>query len=70
MFKHIERWNKWRKRNRNSKLHKLLVLLKLAHSPTFKFTFTDEEEAVYKAFWEGVEKDDRRRTGIEIKHRS
>lgn len=59
MLKHIKRWNKWRKHNRNSKLHKLLVLLGLRKSPTFILTFTDEEEeAIHKAFWEGVENND------------
>lgn len=55
MIKHIKRWNKWRKYNCNGKLHKLLVLLKLRYSPTFIYTFTDEEEkAIRKAFLEGL----------------
>lgn len=41
---HFKKWNRWRKGNTNSWFHKLLVLLKLRHSPTFKFTMTDEEE--------------------------
>lgn len=40
---HIQRWNVWRKRNTNSWFHKLLVLLGLQLSPTFKLTLTQEE---------------------------
>jgi ABC-type multidrug transport system fused ATPase/permease subunit len=36
VIKHIKRWNSWRKYNRNSKLHKLLVLFNMIHSPTFE----------------------------------
>lgn len=31
----IERWNIWRKRNRNSRIYKVMVLLGLIDSPTF-----------------------------------
>ena len=47
MIKHIKRWNKWRKFNANSWFHKLLVLLGLRNSPTFKFVLTDEEEVEF-----------------------
>lgn len=33
----IRVWNYWRKRSLNTKLHKLLVLFGLRHSPTFTF---------------------------------
>ena len=35
LLDHIRIWNKWRKRNTNSKLYKFLVLVGLRHSPTF-----------------------------------
>lgn len=34
LLDHIQIWNKWRKRNTNSKLYKFLVLVGLRHSPT------------------------------------
>jgi hypothetical protein len=34
-IKHFKKWNKWRKLNTNSNIHKLLVLFKLVNSPTF-----------------------------------
>lgn len=37
MIQHIKNWNRWRKGNINSKKHKLLVLLKLRHSPTMAY---------------------------------
>lgn len=40
MFKrlilHYQQWNRWQKRNLNSKIHKILVLLKIQHSPSFE----------------------------------
>ena len=33
---HIKLWNDWRKRNTNNKFYKIMVLLCLAHSPTFE----------------------------------
>ncbi len=54
MINHIQRWNKWRKYNYNSLLHKLLVLLHVIYSPTFEFTFTDAEELkIEEAFMRG-----------------
>ena len=35
LLDHIRIWDKWRKRNTNSKLYKFLVLVGLRHSPTF-----------------------------------
>lgn len=44
-IRHIKRWNKWRKRNLNGRLHKFLTLiLGDEYSPTFATTLTDEEE--------------------------
>ena len=55
IINHIKRWNKWRKHNCNSLLHKLLVLLHVIYSPTFESVFTDEEELEIKeAFMKGL----------------
>ena len=40
---HIRRWNRWRKRNVNGRLHHILVLLGVVKSPTFAFTLFPEE---------------------------
>ena len=40
---HFRRWNAWRKFNCNSKVHQILVLLKLANSPTFEMFLLGEE---------------------------
>lgn len=42
-MRHIKRWNKWRKNNSNSKLHKFLVLIGLVKSPTMEWTFLEDE---------------------------
>lgn len=42
---HVKRWNKWRKRNTNGKLHKFLVLIGLQFSPNMSLILTDEEIA-------------------------
>lgn len=41
--RHFKRWNYWRKRSANSKLQKLLVLLGLARSSTFRNTLLPGE---------------------------
>lgn len=41
--RHIKRWNGWRKVNGNGRLHHILVLLGLVHSPTFGFYLLPEE---------------------------
>ena len=41
--RHFRRWNGWRKRNGNCKFHQILVLLKLANSPTFEMFLLGEE---------------------------
>lgn len=43
LFCHIRRWNYWRKRNANGRLHHILVLLGVMRSPTFAFTLLPEE---------------------------
>ena len=45
IIKHIKRWNRWRKYNCNSKLHKLLVLFNMAPSPTFEMFDTIDTKA-------------------------
>ena len=58
LITHIKRWNKWRKLCMNGWLHKLSVLFG-GHSPTFQFTFTDEELADFnRAFEHGLNQDD------------
>jgi len=39
MIRHIRKWNRWRKGCRNSWFHKILVFLKLTHSPSFELYF-------------------------------
>jgi len=46
----MQRWNRWRKLNINSKLYKLLVLFGLP-SPTFRLTLTEKE---LKDLWGGL----------------
>lgn len=53
IIKHIKRWNRWRKNNLNSPIHKLLVLFKVIESPSMKWVRTKEEE---DAFDEGFKK--------------
>ena len=43
LFGHIRRWNYWRKRNVNGRLHHILVLLGVVKSPMFAFTLLPEE---------------------------
>lgn len=47
-----ERWNKWRKRNLNGSIYKVLVLIGLQRSPTFELM--PVIEAATKSFNEGV----------------
>lgn len=54
IIKHIRRWNIWRKDNRNSRLHKLLVLLGLRQSPTLNFVFLPEELWPGQGFYDGL----------------
>jgi hypothetical protein len=55
LIKHIKRWNKWRKSNGNSRLHKLMVLFGIVKSPTFYLVWTDEEAKSFReGFMEGL----------------
>lgn len=49
--RHFRRWNAWRKRNANCKFHQILVLLKLANSPTFETFLLPEELPNYKTIF-------------------
>lgn len=43
LFRHIRRWNKWRKCSMNDKIDKLLVLFNFISSPTFEVTYLENE---------------------------
>ena len=49
MFKkltlHYQQWNRWQKHSLNSRFHKILVLLKLKHSPSFEMMKVGERIA-------------------------
>lgn len=49
---HVKRWNKWRKKNTNGKIHKFLVLIGLINSPSMALVLTDEEIAKIDIFKE------------------
>lgn len=52
---HIKKWNEWRKGSLNNPIYKLLVLFKLAKSPTFDWFWTKEEtEQFIRGFEIGV----------------
>lgn len=53
--RHIKRWNSWRKRNGNGRLHHILVLLGLVHSPTFELFLLPDELPNYKNMFYGKE---------------
>jgi len=58
MIKRIKRWWYWQKRNGNSFFYKILVLFRIAHSPTFYQIWTpDEAKAFYDGFMEGLKGD-------------
>ena len=42
MIKYFKHWNKWRKRNSNSWMHKLLVLFKVYRSPSLELQIAIE----------------------------
>lgn len=43
IIKHIKKWNKWRKYNANSTLHKILVLIGFVKSPTY-YVISEKED--------------------------
>jgi len=56
ILKHFRRWNEWRKGNLNGRFYKILVLLKLEHSPTFElFVTAEEREEAWRAFKKELE---------------
>lgn len=55
LIKHIKRWNVWRKHNKNSIAHKILVLFGIIKSPTLNLTWTKAEyKALHDGFMEGL----------------
>lgn len=53
---HIQRWNKWRKHNTNGRLHHILVLTGLFHSPTLGLFLSNREERKAKESLERLRK--------------
>lgn len=45
--RHLNRWNKWRKRSLNGPIYKFFVLIGIKKSPTFAFVLSDDEEDEY-----------------------
>lgn len=57
MFKHVRRWNEWRKGCLNGPIYKIMVLFGVIESPTMTITLLPEEEKkIIKAFVEGYER--------------
>lgn len=55
VIRHFKRWNEWRKNCLNSPLYKILVLLKIIESPSFRYFWTKEDgEAFRRGFEEGL----------------
>lgn len=53
--KHFRRWNIWRKQNRNSVFHKLLVLVGFIRSPSFqRVLLPEEKEEISRKFAETI----------------
>lgn len=44
IFRHIRRWNKWRKDNLNSHFYQFLVLIGFVKSPTMALVLLDDED--------------------------
>lgn len=45
LIRHIRKWNYWRKRNTNGRLHHVLVLFGIVKSPTFAQVLLPEDIA-------------------------
>lgn len=56
IFKHFKVWNEWRKRCLNPRYYKFLVLIGVAHSPTFEFAKATYGIDLRAAFEEGMRK--------------
>lgn len=60
---HFRRWNIWRKRSLDSKMHKLLVLFGIIKSPSMCFVLLPEEkEEIIKTIYKSLYADE-----VEIK---
>lgn len=45
LLRHFRRWNLWRKRNLNGRLHHFLVLIRLRKSPTLALVLLPDEQS-------------------------
>ena len=50
MIKRYKKWKNWRKYNTNGRFYQFLVLIGLAHSPTFEVCYYDVGSYVVKGF--------------------
>ena len=50
MIKRYKKWKNWRKYNTNGRFYQFLVLIGLAHSPTFEVWYYDVGSYVVKGF--------------------
>ena len=50
MIKRYKKWKNWRKYNINSRFYQFLVLIGLAHSPSFEMWYYDTGSHVVKGF--------------------
>ena len=56
MTKRYKKWKDWRKYNINSRFYQFLVLIGLAHSPTFEMWYYDTGSRVAKGFENSIVK--------------
>ena len=50
MIKRYKKWKNWRKYNTNGRFYQFLVLIGLAHSPSFEVWYYDVRSYVAKGF--------------------
>lgn len=62
MIKRYKKWKNWRKYNTNGRFYQFLVLIGLAHSPTFEVWYYDVGSYVAKGFANSISYDE----GIDI----
>lgn len=58
IFRHIRRWNKWRKGNLNSRFYQFLVLIGFVKSPTMVLVLLDDENVDIHDILDRYEKGD------------
>ena len=54
MIKRYKKWKNWKKYNTNCRFYQFLVLIGLAHSPTFEVWYYDVGSYVVKGFANGI----------------